>query len=159
MPNCSVQSALARGYRLGLVGGSDTHKLAPGRDGGIAAVACDELCREQVFGAMRLRRCYASSGARLLIEFSVNGHAMGEEAPAAEPGRPAAVCYTVAADRALVAVEVVKNNEVVHREEPGGPETSGEWRDSAGASPGTYYYLRVELVGGEFAWSSPVWLG
>ena len=159
MPNCSVQSSLARGYRLGLVGGSDTHKLAPGRDGGIAAVVCDELCREQVFGALRLRRCYASSGPRLLIEFSVNGNAMGEEARAAEPGRPAAVCYTVAADRALVAVEVVKNNEVVHREEPGGPQTSGEWRDSAGALPGTYYYLRVELVGGEFAWSSPVWLG
>jgi len=153
-----VQSALARGYRLGLVGGSDTHKLAPGRNGGITGVVCDELSREQVFGAMRSRRCYASSGARVLIEFSVNGHAMGAEAPAAKPGRPA-VGYAVAADRALVAVEVVKNNEVVHREEPGGPKTSGEWQDAAGAPPGTYYYLRVELVGGEFAWSSPVWLG
>jgi len=159
VPNCSVQHALARGYRLGLIGGSDTHKLAPGRNGGIAGVICDELSREAVFGAFKSRRCYASSDARLLIEFSVNGHQMGQEAPAARPGGPVAVSYTVNADRPLVAVEIVKNNETVHWDEPAGTAVTGEWRDPTTPSPGAYYYLRVELEGGDFAWSSPIWLG
>ncbi len=159
VPNSSVQSALARGYRLGLIASSDTHMLAPGRNGGIAAVICDELSREQLFEALRSRRCYASTGPRVLIEFSVNGHGMGEEVRAGQSGRPVDVSYSVATDRPIVAVEVVRNNEAVHREEPGGLTASGNWQDSAGLAPGTYYYLRIELEGGEFAWSSPLWFG
>jgi hypothetical protein len=159
VPNSSVQSALARGYRLGLIGGSDTHRLAPGRNGGIAAVVADTLSREALFAALWARRCYASTGPRLLIEFAVNGHAMGSEVPWHEVAGPVTVSYGVEADRALVAVEIVRNNATVHRQTPRGPTTSNEWRDPATPSPGTYYYLRVELEGREFAWSSPVWLG
>jgi len=159
VPNCSVQHALAKGYRLGLIGGSDTHKLAPGRNGGIAGVVCDELSREAIFNAIKARHCYASSEARLLIEFSVNGHPMGEEAPAATLGQPIVVAFNVEADRALVAIEIVRNNQTVHRLAPEGRNAGAEWQDVLSITPGTYYYLRIELEGGEFAWSSPVWLG
>ncbi|MBN1918731.1 MAG: DUF3604 domain-containing protein [Verrucomicrobia bacterium] len=157
VPNCSVQAALARGCRLGLIASSDTHQLAPGRDGGIVAVVCDELSREAVFEALRSRRCYASTGPRLLIEFSVNGHGMGNEAPAAGDV-PVVVAYRVEADRPIVAVQIVRDNANVHREDPVGSSCSGEWRDPASRSPGVFYYLRVELEDNAFAWSSPVWI-
>jgi len=156
VPNRSVQSALALGCRLGLVASGDAHRLAPGRSGGIAAVVCDKLTREAVFGALRSRHCYASTGPRLLIEFSVDGHGMGEKAPPKALSQAGVVKYAVAADRALVAVEIVRDNEVVHQEGPSGQKISGEWQD---LSPGSYYYLRIELEGGEFAWSSPIWTG
>ena len=159
VPNCSVQSALAGGFRLGLIASSDTHKLAPGMDGGIVAVVCDALSREAVFEALWSRRCYASTGPRLLIEFTVNGHEMGQEVPRTDLAVPVVVAYRVEADRLLVALDVVRNNATAYRTQPGSPSCSGEWRDPANPAPGTYYYLRVELEGNEFAWSSPVWIG
>ncbi len=158
VPGCSVQAALARGYRLGLIAGSDTHRLAPGRDGGVAAVVCGQLTRDEVFAALRQRRCYASTGPRLLVDFGINGHGMGQEVDLARLGGPVAVGFRIRADCRVVAVEVVRNNEAVHREEADSPEASAEWRDPAAPTAGTYYYLRIELGGGEFAWSSPIWV-
>lgn len=41
--------------------------------------------------------------------------------------------------------------------DPAGPRTLGlDWRDTAG--PGSYYFVRLEQLDGNLAWSSPVWI-
>ena len=80
-----------KGYRLGFVGGSDTHITRPGsiikepgkpfpyKESGLTAVYAKELSREAILDALKHRRCYATTGHRIIVEFSINGHFMGEE--------------------------------------------------------------------------------
>ena len=69
-------------------------------------------------------------------------------------------------------IEVVRNGAYIFTHVPEGATTSAafDYRDTAGAEPGTYYYVRVRLKGrqpilqpgrgdtGKYAWSSPVWI-
>ena len=89
----SVQDALALGHRLGFVGGTDNHYAQPGstrcpkggvdfRDrvtGGLTAVFAPALTSEAILAALRARRCYATTGARMILDFRVEGRPMGEE--------------------------------------------------------------------------------
>jgi len=76
------QSFLAEGYRLGAIASTDDHLGYPGayREG-LAAVLAPELTREAIFAALRARRTYAVSGDRILLDYRLNGHVMGQELP------------------------------------------------------------------------------
>jgi hypothetical protein len=90
-----LSDALRRGMRVGFVGTSDDHKGRPGAAnpgthifgvyGGLTCVLAKELTREAVFGALRARRCYATTGQRILLDASCNEHPMGEEFRTSEP--------------------------------------------------------------------------
>ena len=83
-----VQDALARGYKLGLIGGSDSHLCSPGTAikgmlscpiEGLMAAKIKNLKRKDLWNAFINRTCYATTGARILIdEFSINNYKMGE---------------------------------------------------------------------------------
>jgi len=84
-----LNEALRRGMKVGFVAGSDDHKGRPGAAppgvhifgvyGGLTCVLAKELTREKIFEALKARRCYATSGQRILIDATCNGHQMGEE--------------------------------------------------------------------------------
>lgn len=75
------------GYVVGVMANSDGHKGRPGAEGpgagefgiagGLTCVLAPELTREAVFTALRERRCYGTTGARIELDFSVNGLPMG----------------------------------------------------------------------------------
>jgi hypothetical protein len=83
-----VEDALSRGYRVGITGGADGVMGRPGacRPGrrvsrnvrsGLTAVFAKELDRESLWEAFHARRCYATSGPRILLWVEVDGHPMG----------------------------------------------------------------------------------
>ncbi len=112
----TMQSLLAQGYRMGVVASSDDHLGYPGayREG-LAAIKAAELTREAIFDALRNRRTYAVTGDRIELDFQLNGQAMGQELPYERERRiEVAVSGWDQVDR----VEVLKNNEVVHRDFP-----------------------------------------
>jgi hypothetical protein len=85
-----LEEALRRGYRVGVVGGSDGYTGRPGAEypgrqdrryakGGLTALYAEDLSLESVFDALRARRCYATTGARILVQFEADGHMIGEE--------------------------------------------------------------------------------
>ena len=84
-----LNEALRRGMKVGFVAGSDDHKGRPGAAppgvhtfgvyGGLTCILAKELTREEIFKALKARRCYATSGQRILLEVTCNGHQMGEE--------------------------------------------------------------------------------
>lgn len=179
---CSIQDALAKGFRFGFTGGTDNHcgrpaspmvvAFQPGiRKGsgetcdlnrtylkrnlcGITAVFAKELTREAVFDAIRTRRGYATTGARILLNFSVNDVPMGQEGPV---GKSARVRVRIAGTAPIAWTTVVRNNEDVHRVAGEGLDQEFEWED-AGATSGSWYYVRVMQEDGHMAWASPVWL-
>ena len=91
-PSRMVMAALRRGLRVGFVAGSDTHSARPGGSakeprpywGGLAAVWAKSLTRRDVFAALRARRTYALTGARVVLKMTVNGAWMGSEIPLAD---------------------------------------------------------------------------
>jgi hypothetical protein len=90
-----LKEALERGYKVGFVAGSDDHKGRPGAAhpgsgafgvyGGLACVYARELTRAGVWEALRARRCYGTTGQRILLEVTADGHPMGAEFTAAGP--------------------------------------------------------------------------
>lgn len=85
-----LEEAFARGWRMGVVAGSDGGDGRPGtgRPGrmavrnlasGLTAVALPELSRPALFGALRERRSWATTGARILLELALEGAPLGSE--------------------------------------------------------------------------------
>ena len=88
-----VEDAFRRGYRVGICANADGHKGRPGASypgarkfgsyGGLTCVLAERLDRESVFGALKARRFYATTGNRALLTVRVTAGdgkaaAMGE---------------------------------------------------------------------------------
>jgi hypothetical protein len=84
-----ARDALERGLRVGFVGGSDDHSGRPGWSaptlghhgvrGGLTGFLAADLTRDAIWNALRSRRCYGTTGPRIILDVSVDGHPMGAE--------------------------------------------------------------------------------
>ncbi|MDA0711150.1 MAG: DUF3604 domain-containing protein [bacterium] len=86
-PSRTAQAVLAQGIIAGFAAGSNS-RYGVGRDaqraeagrgypGGLTAVFADSLDQNDLFTALRERRCYATTGARILMDVTIAGHSMG----------------------------------------------------------------------------------
>jgi len=84
-PGGYIVEALNRGLKLGFIGSSDGHDCMPGNSSwgkyknGLVAVYTKELTREAIFDAIKNRRCYATTNARILGYFNINENISGSE--------------------------------------------------------------------------------
>jgi hypothetical protein len=165
-----VREALAEGYRLGFIAGSDSHWARGGRafgtgvtrdyPPGLQAVFAHELSRQSLFEAMWQRHTYATTGARILVDFRVNGHPMGSEI--SYQGTPPVISYTVHGTDSLEGVELWKYSESGGYERTYFPaegrlDLTGEHTD-LGYRETAFYFLQVIQTDGHLAWASPVWV-
>jgi hypothetical protein len=85
-----LHDALRRGYRMGVVAGSDSVDGRPGAShpghmgvrnvrGGLTAVEMPALTRGALWDALKSRRCYATTGERILLELRAGDARMGDE--------------------------------------------------------------------------------
>ncbi len=173
--NSSVQDAWRMGWRLGVIGGSDGHNLFGDRIQGLTGVYATELTRPALFEAIRNRRCYATTGEQIQVDFRVDGHMMGSEIQAASGPL---IEGSVEGTARLISVEVVKfeagKYTVVYRAPLDGSRSKVWWRDPDFRGS-AFYYLRVaqevepalaqryaklpeNRFPSEMAWTSPVWV-
>jgi len=167
---------LAAGAKLGFTGGGDCHegrchwsaecrggegKVAHGfaacifHKCGITAAALPRLTRADLVAALRNRGTYATTGARILVDFSISGLQMGAEGAVDGPAELKAVIHACGA---LERVDVVRDGAVAHAHELDGLDAELSWTDE-GPQPGPHwYYLRVVQRNGEKAWTSPIWV-
>ncbi len=176
-----VQDALRKGCRVGFIGGSDAHDGRGGRTimhvgdpkyfqgnrsrhegpfypNGLMAVYAEELTRESVFAAMRQRRTYAATCARIILDFRLNGHWMGEEIRVPSPTVIRRLRVRVQGTADVDRVEIVKNCVDVFRYAGRGRTAEFEYTDRERIRNTDFYYVRVIQKDGEMAWSSPVWV-
>ncbi len=175
-PERVATDILREGCKLGFTGGGDIHSAHPGFSAempdsqgqvpcdqyhshlyhdGMTAAIMPELDRKPLIKALRDRRTYATSGPRILLDFSVSGIAMGGEGTTDR-----ALCrLTVHAVDELDYVDIVKDGEVAWKRELQGLDAEDvQWEDSAPVHDEHFYYARVRQKNGEMAWSSPVWV-
>ncbi len=159
-----VQSALARGHRLGFIGSGDSHDGHPGlgspdRRAGLAAVYARDLSRDAIWEAIRARRVYATTGCRAVLRFHMGSVKMGSVAPLTTPDMERTLSVSVLGDAPIARVTIVKNNVPVISVPGEGLLATLQWTDPDPARAGDYYYARIEQQDGEWIWSSPIWVG
>lgn len=185
-PHC-VQAALAMGHRLGFVGGTDSHYGLANQgsyhvnDGnGLACVMATELTRDAIWQALYERRCYATTGDRILVDFAMCTGCGGGVTPPLPMGTdldvdlagigPRTFSMRIAGTYWIDTVEILRNNRVVFSAAPGEEVWEGEWTDSEPLQPlafapsfpydrpFVFYYMRVVQGNRQRAWASPIWL-
>jgi len=179
----SIRDVLARGYRLGFVGGTDNHRGLSGSPlsnqsgldarahvtGGITAVLCKELTREAIWEALLARRCYATTCVRMLLAFDVNGLNMGEEVHLTDADRERfatrKITIKTAGTYPIARIVIVRNGKEVHTISADEMECTVEWEDTQALADvhnpgirGCYYYAKAYQHDGNLGWTSPVWL-
>ncbi|MGD2141883.1 MAG: DUF3604 domain-containing protein [Candidatus Bathyarchaeota archaeon] len=116
-----LEEALERGLRVGFVANGDDHTCRPGLTltadrfttrGGYTGVYAKELTREALWEAFWSRRCYATSGDRIILWVEVDGHPMGEEYKGIKPPR---INVKIHGTAQLHEVEVKQGVETIFR--------------------------------------------
>ncbi len=164
----SAREILDRGHRVGFIAASDNHNGAPGLSarpsrftnipfsGGLAAVLAPELTREAVFDAMYHRRCYATTGARIYLDFRLDGQPMGSELRAAR-GDTLPFDVVVSGTERIARIELIQT----HREGTVWTYDSKRFVRLGGRltfDRSCWTYLRVTQTDRKMAWSSPIWV-
>ncbi|HJR49778.1 MAG TPA: DUF3604 domain-containing protein, partial [Gemmatimonadales bacterium] len=138
---------------------------------GLACVQAPELTRDAIWTALYDRRCYATTGDRILVDVTMDGHPMGTDlAVDLAAHGPRGFTMRLAGTATITLVELLRNNEVVFTARPDRDVWHGEWIDVdplgplalrptfAGDRPFVFYYLRLTQANRQQAWASPIWL-
>ncbi|MEI8366713.1 MAG: DUF3604 domain-containing protein [Parachlamydiaceae bacterium] len=177
----SIQKALLRNCRFGFVAGglddrgiySDFYEngqeqYAPG----LTAIIAMEHTRAAMAEALHNRSCYATTGERIIMGFSIAGVPMGgETTTAVKHGLRINrhLCGFVAGTCQLTKVELIRNGKVIKTLEPDSYSMEFTYDDMTPLEkvvidakdkkpPFVYYYVRVTQEDGHMAWSSPIWI-
>ncbi len=174
----SYQYAWAKGHRIGVIGSSDNHTGHPGANnytvytqhtGGLAVVLASENSREGIWDAFQHRRTYATTGTRILLDFSSDGHPMGAEYSSDTSPR---FSVKLAGTNTIRTVELIKHDSsgyhTIFTQKPDSMISAFEFTDEAFRED-SFYYVRVAQVDeywrspwsnttSEMAWSSPIWI-
>lgn len=165
-PGAGAWEAYRRGYRMGMMASSDNHVGMPGRSapgdrqahtpfkGGLCAIWAEELTREALFKALKSKRCYGTTGARIIVRFSIAKQPMGSTISTRREKMTAHIA--IHGTEELRSVEMVSKqgsvrNLVIERGE-GQIDTTFE----VPVIPDDFYYVRIQQIDGERAWTSPI---
>jgi len=161
VPGNFVRDVLDAGLRFGFVGSGDSHDGHPGMahlagaSGGVAAVLTGDRTRQGVLTALRQRRVYATSGARMILRCTIAGARMGETLAA--PEEEAVLTLIVHGTAPIERADIVRSGAVIDRidlsDEPSF-DLWQSWRLSE-LGPEEYVYVRVVQTDGHVGWTSP----
>lgn len=105
-----VERGWEKGYKFGVIASGDNHSC-PGVYGfGYCAVLARSNKKEDIWDAFINRRTYGVSKDRMLLDFTIDEHDMGETIPANEYSK---LSFHIVGGDAIDRVEIIKDNQVV----------------------------------------------
>lgn len=149
----SLKYGLNRGYDFGFTAGGEHEGV------GVTGVYAETFTREGIFDALRERRTFGTTGARMVVDFRMDGQPLGSVIRPA--GRALAGSLKVIGTDTIVGVDVVRTGKTVRTWEPDALNVDLAWEEIASdAAAGTrdYYYVVIRQADGEMAWASPVFV-
>lgn len=152
-PDRNAKFLLRAGYRYGLVCNSDGHKGVVANNG-LTAVFARDLTRQSIMEAIRARRCYGTTNARIRLVFTLNGALMGSEIPDANEK---AIHIDVAGEAPFKAVDLMRNGELHRRFRPNDIHFRVDLKETS--DDPSFWYVRATQIDNHIAWSSPIWVG
>ncbi len=116
-----LRESIARGYHVGVVAGSDGHKGRPGSSypgastfgvyGGLTCILASDITRNAIGEALMARRCYATSGQRIIVRASCESRPIGSRFSL---DRPPAFELEIVGTEELEQIELWRGNELLH---------------------------------------------
>jgi len=176
----SIVNALKNNCRFGFIAGglddrgiyatffdSEQQQYFPG----LTAIVAKEHSRNAIAEALYRRHCYATSGVRILLGYTIAGMPMGSELSTAQkPGLMVNrhLSGYVAGTEKLEKVEIIRNGAVLHTFHPADHKLEFAYDDmdalekvtlhSADKTAFIFYYMRIIQSDGHMAWGSPIWI-
>lgn len=175
------RNAIAAGYKLGVVAGTDNHFGTPGGSvspnshysrTGLTGVYADGLTRSGVWEALQARRTYGTTGARIVLAFYVSANGYGHDDVHTEMVKRAymgseisiagypTLHVTVEGTSSVSTIEIIRNGlETVYSSSPRSRRAEASYTDKS-IKPGVEnsFYVRVVQEDQHIAWSSPIWV-
>jgi len=149
-----VWEAWAKGYRIGVQASSDHHSTHTS----YAVTIAPEGSRTGLIEAMRRRHNYAATD-NIVVDYRVraNGrdYLQGEEVEARDGFR---LVVNIVGTAPLRQIDVIRDQEFVLTRQHLPSETAFTYEDRSWTAGVHFYYVRVQQVDGQIAWSSPVWI-
>jgi hypothetical protein len=152
--------ALRRGYRMAVIAGSDGVDGRPGNShpghmgvrnvrGGLTAILASELTRAALWDALKARRCYATTGERIVLDFRAGDVRMGDSV--GWQGPPPPFDIRVEGTAPIERVELYRGRECIAAVDAfAGREPSNRlrvaWRGAS--AQGNWQRARMEWHGG-----------
>ncbi|MCH9621366.1 MAG: hypothetical protein S4CHLAM20_07860 [Chlamydiia bacterium] len=177
----SIQKALSKNCRFGFVsGGFDrrgVYKDTEQNDqieyqNGLTGIFSKEYSRDNLFTSLYNRRCYATTGARIIVTFNIASMPMGSELdthskPGLEFNRHIEIKVSgtdkikeIIVFRNLEKYKVLENleNEFECIIDDSDPLSKVVLKASGDSPDFTYYYLRITQEDGHIAYVTPIWV-
>jgi len=111
---------LQHGHQVGFTAASDNHLSQPGysapiggslsQRGGLGAVLAPSSGSDAIFDAMKQLKAYATTGARIILDFDVNGTGMGQRGAFSDTRQ---VRASVIGTAPIDSVSLIKNDQVI----------------------------------------------
>lgn len=156
--------ALRRGYRFGVIAGSDGVDGRPGAShpgrmgvrnvrGGLTAVVLPVLNRRNLWRALKDRRCYATTGERIVLSFQTGANGMGDEVRLRLASGAASPTFNVEVDgtAGIEAIDFFRDDQLLQQHDflAHGTHTSHRlrigWRGAS--APGNWERARMRWDG------------
>jgi len=177
-----VQDALKKGYKLGFTAGGDDHfgvypsgSIDPDNglyQLGITAVWAKALTKQDIWNALFNRKCYGSTGPRIIINFFLAQYSMGDIINVekdVEIKEKRLIKFSLVSPVNIEKIELIRNNDPIISYTPESEIFNAELVDneifndialdhSQDTEKFVFYYLRIHLQGNNMAWSSPIWI-
>jgi len=162
----SAQRAWIQGHELSTIASSDDHRAHPGQPQyGLAAIRSRALTREAIFNGLYKRQTYATTGARILLDFSINNVLMGNHTAVT---KRASIHVRAVGTDIIDGIEVLRHSDnqpgfqIIHQASPAEEVVTLDSDDQPPIGSAIYYVrlwqrgLIRERVA--MAWSSPIWV-
>jgi len=179
---CFVKDALAKGYKLGFTAGGDDHfgiypsgELDPDNGiypPGIMAVWSENLTKEAIWKALMNRKCYGTTGPRIIIEFFLNDYFMGDIINIEDNSgliEKRILFIKLFSPIIIKKIQLIRNNKIFSEIDVNTKNFEDQFIDSCDIESlylnhsienesFIFYYVRIFLAENNMAWSSPIWI-
>jgi len=182
-PDGTIRRALEMGWRVGFTAGGDNHAGTAGTQGitddkdrykeGLTGVVSKACTRKEIWDAMYARRTIATTGERILLDWTLNQATMGSELQATEmPGLRTrrSIRAEFHGTAPLRQLDIIRNNQIVHTLTEPLLDLEHEWTDNTLLDDSLlpparhcdhafcFYYVRAVQQDAEVVWGSPIWI-
>ncbi|MFN4227812.1 MAG: hypothetical protein ACK4F0_06705 [Candidatus Ratteibacteria bacterium] len=168
---------LKKGFYVGFIGGSDTHKTMPANNeketshliyqSGLTAVFNDFLNIKNLFESIRNRKTYATKGEKIFLEVKVNNILSGTIFDLDKKDK-VKISVISASPYLIKNIEIIRNGEIIYQKNLNNwydktdyvdeVNFKNDYLESETFGKFVFYYVRVNTSSNSCAWSSPVFI-